>query len=180
MKILLNSLLGFLFVFSALVFNSCKPEKCKNVVCAYSGACEEGLCKCQIGYEGDHCETIVRDKFKGVYSVTEDGTISGFAQYAMSIEIGDKINEVRIKNFYNRYKTEDVIGVCLKDSLFIYPQTMSDGYKIEGSGKIVDTNPLSEHYFQSAILDVTYKITDAANLTDEFGTGGSQPSIWSK
>lgn len=70
MKILLNSLFQSYLFFRHWCLILASQTNVKNVTCAYSGACENGLCKCQIGYEGDHCETIVRDKFKGVYSVT--------------------------------------------------------------------------------------------------------------
>lgn len=180
MKNIIITLLSTLGLFAAVTFNACKKDKCKHVSCAYSGTCKDGKCACQIGYEGEHCETITRDKFKGIYDVNEDGTITGPAQYAISIESGDKIDRVFIKNFQNNF-TENLVGVCFRDTLRIYPQVFSDGRSVEGWATIQDTNPLNQHYYQNAILTFYYKVTDPnLGFINEFGTGGSGPSVWTK
>lgn len=169
-----------LLTFVSVTFYSCKPDKCKQVNCAYSGVCKEGACVCQTGYEGEHCETITRDKFKGIWNVKEDGTVSSVAEYTLSMEKGDKINEVVIKNLQNYLADVKVWGVTYKDTLTIPYQTLSNGYTIEGWGYIVDTNPLNQHYYQHAILTVYYKVTDLLGVVNEYGSGGSQPSVWMK
>lgn len=174
------TLLSTLLFFVGITFNACKTDKCKQVNCAYSGVCKEGTCICQIGYEGEHCETITREKFKGLYAVDEDGTISGTFQYALSVESGAKINEVRIKNLQNYFDTVLVSGVTYLDTLTIPLQTLSNGYQVEGYGYIVDTNPLNQHYYQHAKVTFYYKVTDPLGIVNEYGSGGSQPSIWSK
>lgn len=179
-KTRLFTALTTLFTFFSLAFFSCKTDKCKQVTCAYSGVCKEGVCMCQIGYEGEHCETVTRDKFKGIYNVNEDGTISGVAQYSLSIENGDKINTVVIKNLQNTFKDYLVNATTYLDTLTIPSQMMPDSSVVEGWGYIVDTNPLNQHYYQHAILTVYYKVTDKLGVANEFGSNGSQPSVWSK
>ena len=110
---------------------------------------------CQTGYEGEHCETITREKFKGIWNVNEDGTITPVAQYDISIQNGDKINEVKIINFQNKF-TEPVIAIAYKDTLTVPLQTFSNGYKVEGWATITDTNPLNQHYFQHATMNFYY------------------------
>lgn len=179
MKNIIITALGTILLFFAVAFNSCKEDLCKNVSCAYGGTCKDGSCMCQTGYEGDHCETVTREKFKGIWNVNEDGTITSIAQYAVSIVNGDKINEVKITNFQNNF-IEPVVGVAYKDTLTIPYQVFSNGYKVEGWATITDTNPLNQHYYQHAVMNVYYKVTDNNGFVNEYGTGGSGPSIWSK
>jgi hypothetical protein len=180
MKNILITALTTLAIFAATTFNACKPDKCKQISCAYSGTCKEGVCVCEVGYEGEHCETLTCNKFKGIYDVNEDGTISNVANYSISIESGAKINEVIIKNFQNNF-TENVIAVCYKDTMRINKQTFLDGKTIEGWATIQDSNPLNQHYYQNAILTVYYTVKDPTlGFTNEYGTGGAGPSIWTK
>jgi hypothetical protein len=179
MKKVILAALTTLSVFFAVVLNSCEPDKCKHVNCAYSGTCKDGACVCQTGYEGEHCETITRSKFKGIYNVNEDGTLSSAAQYTISIEDGDQINKVVIKNFQNNF-TESVVGHVYLDTLTIYPQTLSNGKTVEGWAYITDTNPLNQHYYQHAVMSVYYKVTNSIGQVDEYGQNGAGPSIWSK
>lgn len=182
MKGLFVTALATLALFSAVVVESCKPDKCKQVSCAYGGACLDGACSCQTGYEGEHCETITRNKFKGIYNVNENGTLSGAAQYTVSIEDGPKVNQVVIKNFQNLLQESVVTGTVYKDTLWIPLQNFAnDTRSVEGWAYITDTNPLNQHYYQHAIVSVYYKVTNlATSQVNEYGSGGALPSVWSK
>ena len=180
MKKILITTLATLLVLTTVLFNACKPDKCEQVSCAYSGVCKDGNCICQVGYEGEHCETITRDKFKGVWNINEDGTLAPPAQYTTSIEEGAQINEVAIKGFLNFYLAESVRGIAYKDTLTIPNQTMNDGSKIEGWASIIDTNPLTHHYYQTAVMTMYFKVTSSSGQVNEYGTGGSGPSLWTK
>jgi hypothetical protein len=182
MKRIIITALSTLTLFFAFVFNACTPDKCKHVSCAYGGTCKDGTCLCQTGYEGEHCETVTRDKFKGIYNVNEDGALSSAAQYSVSIENGPKINEVLIKNVQNLLQESVATGTVYKDTLTIPLQNFANNTKtIEGWAYLTDTNPLNQHYYQHAIATVYYKITTiATGQIDEFGGNGSGPSIWSK
>lgn len=180
MKRIIITSLATMLVFTAVLFNACKPDKCEQVSCAYGGTCKDGNCLCQVGYEGEHCETITRDKFKGQWNVNEDGTLTPPAQYTTSIENGPVINQVVIKNFENYFKSQDVIGIAYKDTLTIPSQTMADGSVISGWATITDTNPLNQHYYQHAVMTMVYKIVTPAGQVFEYGTGGSGPSLWAK
>ncbi len=183
-KHILLSAIVTLGAFITVTFNACKPELCKNVSCAYSGTCKDGKCLCQIGYEGEHCETVTREKFLGIWDVNEDGTITGPAAYAISITKGDQINEVKIDNFNNIIQGEKVKGTVYKDTLTITSQVINvagiGNFTVEGWATITDTNPLNQHYYQHAIMNFYYKIIDNNNVTNEFGSAGAGPSIWSK
>jgi hypothetical protein len=169
-----------LLIFSGTLFHACKKDKCDQVSCAFGGVCKDGSCLCQTGYEGEHCETITRDKFKGIWNVNEDGTLSPAAQYTTSIENGPAINQVIIKDFQNFYHAETVLGIAYKDTLTIPLQYFSDGSSVEGWATIVDTNPLNQHYYQHAVMTMYYKVTNSMGSVNEYGTGGAGPSIYSK
>ena len=162
------------------MLTSCEEEPCDLVNCAYSGICDAGNCICQVGYEGIHCETIARDKFvdNGIYSVNEDGTLSPQAQYTTSIEEGPQVNQVLLKNFRN--KGFIVTATVSHDTMWIAPQDHG-GYRIEGMGIITGKNPVGRHYYQDAVINITYKTTNLTSMAvDEYGTNGSQPSDWNK
>lgn len=55
--------------------NSCTEDKCKDVTCENGGACLEGVCDCEDGYEGTNCQTETRVAFYGSYSVSS-GTVT--------------------------------------------------------------------------------------------------------
>lgn len=178
-RIILTAL-ATLLIFSITFFEACKPEKCEQVNCAFGGVCKDGNCICQVGYEGEHCETITRDKFKGQWNVNEDGSLSTAAQFTTSIENGAVIDQVFIKNFQNVYKAESVIGIVFKDTLRIPMQVFADGSKVEGWASIVDTNPLNQHYYQHAVMTMYFKVTSPAGQVNEYGSGGAGPSLWAK
>jgi hypothetical protein len=181
MKRILITTLATLLVFTTVLFNACKPEKCAQISCAFGGTCKDGNCVCQVGYEGEHCETITRDKFKGQWNVNEDGTLSSPAQFTASIEDGAMINQVVIKNFQNVFGGENVIGIAYKDTLTIPLQTMADGSKIKGYATIVDTNPLNQHYYQHAVMTMYFEVTNpAGTIVNLYGSGGAGPSLWAK
>src|SRR5690606_34343300 len=140
MKTFLLTAMGVLAIFSTVSMTSCKEDKCKTTVCAYNGVCnEDGSCTCQTGYEGERCETITRDKFKGAWRVTEDGTSSNPAQYAVSVENGAQIDEVKIRNFYNLFDAE-ITAKVKGDTIYIARQTVmvgEDQKTIEGKGYAV-------------------------------------------
>ncbi len=58
------------FSVSIFVIQACKKNKCKDVECFNCGACEEGVCICMEGFEGEQCEDEVRAKYFGAYNMT--------------------------------------------------------------------------------------------------------------
>ena len=57
-----------------LLFVACKKDetsgsdKCKGITCLNGGTCENGSCKCQLGYEGADCGILSRAKVIGTYN----------------------------------------------------------------------------------------------------------------
>ncbi len=46
-----------LLAFGAIVYTSCKKDRCKDLVCQNGGTCNEGFCICAPGYTGTYCQT---------------------------------------------------------------------------------------------------------------------------
>jgi hypothetical protein len=65
--------------------NSCTEDKCKDVTCDNGGACVDGTCECADGYEGTTCQTESRDKIIASFTVSETCSISGNANYTVTI-----------------------------------------------------------------------------------------------
>jgi len=180
MKSFLLTTLSVFALTSAVFLSSCKEDKCKAIVCAYGGTCnDDGSCSCVIGYEGERCETITRDKFKGVWNVTEDGTNSNPQVYAVTVENGNNIDEVLLRNFNNKFNAE-VIAKVKTDTIYISQQEMTAGdgvFMVEGKGYIVPETFYGLH----GKLVLNYKVTASDGSVNDFGTGGGQnPSIWTK
>jgi len=179
LKTIIISALSSILAFSAVTYNSCKPDKCKSIRCAYGGVCKDGNCLCQSGYEGSQCETVVRDKFLGVWSVFESGTLNGQpANYTISIIAGDNITDVKIHNFYN-FLTNDVYAIVKGDSLVINRQSVN-GRTVEGYG-FLDPD---KHYTEHGKFVVHYAVTiDSSGRIDDYGLfpqyGGTE-SLWNK
>lgn len=86
--------------FLGLTLTGCKDE-CKDVVCQNGGTCEEGTCLCVSGYEGENCETEVRAKFIGSYSVSESCQ-SGNYNFNFNITASSaSVTSIIINNFYD-------------------------------------------------------------------------------
>jgi hypothetical protein len=175
LKTILLSALGAIAAFTAVTSTSCTPDKCKAIVCAYGGVCKEGTCICPAGYEGYQCETITRDKFKGVWTVFENGTATNSAQYDVTIEFGASMTEMTIKNFYNKFQN-DLVNIRIKgDSLYIPQQTINN-HEIKGFGHLKD----SKYYGEHAEMEMYYSIKLPDGRVNDFGLNGGDVSVWTK
>jgi len=183
LKSIIYSAVLTLSAFAAVVYTSCKQDKCKAIVCAYGGACVDGVCHCMPGYEGTSCETISRDKFIGFYNVQEQGTISPYRQYPIAIESDPTdVTHVHIKNLYNYFGI--VIGIVSGDVLTI-PNQQLQTKVVVGAGSFSTTQGGSTG--PSSFVTMSYEVIDSASgnkIIDDFGYYGSidhsKPSLWSK
>jgi len=175
-KILIPVLL-ILSAFISIVYMSCNSDKCKTIVCAYGGVCNQGSCICPLGYEGTNCETISNYKFLGNWTVFEKGSSSKAAEYPASI-VDSTLTVVKIINF-NDYFTVPVIAYVNNDTLTI-PNQELQGKLIFGIGYVYSTAT----YGTFAAMSIKYEIIDTAtNSIDDYGYNPadlSMPSLWNK
>ena len=161
--------------FSAVTYTSCSEEKCKAIVCANGSVCNEGGCICPSGYEGARCETVNRDRFKGNWNVSEDGSISAPAQYSIGIVNGSGITDLLITNFRNYYAAP-VKAHIKGDTMYIDQQSVN-GSTIQGIGYLTD----DVYYGLHGKMVVKYSVQPPTGPVDDYGQMGDAPaSIWSK
>jgi len=172
--------IGLMALFLTFTFSSCKEDHCKATVCAYEGICnDDGSCTCLVGYEGERCETISRDKFKGAWTITEKGSISNTANYASTIQNGNAIDEVVIHNFNNKFNSI-VNAKIVNDTMYIPSQTMISGdeeYTVSGKGYVIP----EEFYGLHGKMVLQYKVISSDQSVNNYGSDGKDnPSIWTK
>lgn len=180
MKSFLKSALIATFTLPAMFLASCEEDKCKSIVCANNGVCNsDGSCTCPAGYEGNKCEVVTRDKFKGLWNVVEDGSISSPEIYALTVQNGVDIDQVIIRNF-NNYANSLVVGKVQGDTLHIPLQEMDQEGEIktvEGKGYFI----FEERYDLHGKLIIKYRVIDSDGLVNDYGyRGAGSPSEWVK
>lgn len=67
LSVVFTTLLLFIATTSVVLFDSCTPDPCKDIVCKNGGVCRDGGCKCSDGYEGPFCATKMYEKYVGIY-----------------------------------------------------------------------------------------------------------------
>lgn len=119
--------------FGTVLYTSCNPDPCKDVVCNNGGTCNEGNCVCATGYEGTKCETASRDKFVKTWSASdkEATTTTTVPTYTSAIIGGTGITEIKISKFSDAFFTNDVIATVNGNVATIASQQPdNDGYYV--------------------------------------------------
>lgn len=180
MKSIITKFMLAASVVAGISLSSCKQDKCMSVICANGGECNnDGSCTCAPGYEGERCETATRDKFKGVWDVIEDGTITNPQNYTVSVSNAPEIDQVFINNF-NNFANSEIKAKVIGDTLYIPNQIIEqDGAvkTVEGKGYFV-TEP---YYDLHGVLMVKYRVTDDEGIVNDYGyRGAGDASRWTK
>jgi len=177
-KTILFSAMSTMVAFLAVSYTSCTTDKCKELVCANGGVCNDGVCLCPSGYTGTQCETALRDLLTGIYIVTEKGSLVNAAQYTVTIGNGATVTDIVINNFNNSIPVPITANVS-GDSIYIPTQNVS-GKIITGNGYLTQY----VNYGQSATITMRYKVVDSVTLAEnDYGydpADSSAPSIWNK
>jgi len=177
-KTILITALATITAFISITYVSCNRDRCKTIVCAHGGVCNDGTCVCPSGYEGSNCETVSREKFLGNWTVFEKGSTTLPAQYAVSVQKSTQVTDVVIQNFNNYFQTL-IKAYVVHDTLFI-PNQQYEGKVIHGIGTIYS----NVTYGQFGLIELRYEVVDTAtgDRTDYgyYPQDGSDPSVWNK
>ena len=66
-RIIFSTFVAFCMLSTAIVFNACNADPCKDISCKNGGVCRDGSCKCSDGFEGPFCTVKMYEKFVGVF-----------------------------------------------------------------------------------------------------------------
>lgn len=114
----------FLMVSSAVFFNACTSDPCKNLICKNGGVCRDGRCRCTAGFEGPNCESKMYEKFIGTW----DGTYrcNGLVPDAETVIIAPEEAANRI-SIYNLFAQTTALRATVNvDKVSIESQTIGN------------------------------------------------------
>ncbi len=139
----------------AIIISTTGCDECRNMNCQNSVSCNDGTCNCEFGYEGELCQTLIRESmlgtYVGKYTCEGKGDINGFAYivepfpdenivHKVSVreldeEVG-KLCEIKGSNtFALQYGNEntnylDFVGTINGDSLTITYRSGNADYEV--------------------------------------------------
>ncbi len=152
----MNKIIG-LFAGVLLILSSCNTDECKDVVCGDQGNCVAGICECLAGYEQDVdglCNTEIREKFIGSWTVTDACTASSSSSYTVTTTKNNTILlDLNITNFWDVFNASVVANV--NGSTFNIPRQEpdNDDFFVESVGDATINAALNR-------VNVTFVITD--------------------
>ncbi len=111
-KIIFTTVVIFLLTSTAVVFNACQKDPCKDMICKNNGVCRDGNCKCALGFEGPFCATKMYEKFIGTY----DGyyRCNGLVPKLRTLVVAPEAQANRVA-LYNIFENTDVVMLATVD-----------------------------------------------------------------
>ncbi len=141
--------------FGAVTYTSCTKDQCKDVVCANSGTCLNGICSCPSGFEGNLCQTLSVTKFVKVWNATD--VING-TNLVYTVAIGSGINPTSaiISNSFSDDFFSNTINATVDGNFITIPDQKPDAngdYRVQGSGTYQSNNRILWDYTLTRITD---------------------------
>lgn len=144
-----------LSVLSAVLYTSCNKNKCHNVTCLNQGKCDGGNCVCPVGFEGNRCQTLSRNKFISTYnggdSCQGETVDNHFTQYPVHLlaVLHDSL-ELTLSNLLNDMADSATCTIQSTDSFTFIGSNNSTTFT--GTGKLRnDSLWLNYHVVQGIV-----------------------------
>ncbi|MBX7142800.1 MAG: calcium-binding EGF-like domain-containing protein [Chitinophagales bacterium] len=155
-SILGSTLLAAVAFSTAMFFNACESDPCKDVICQNQGTCVDGTCQCADGYEGTNCETRTADKYAGTWSAVDVCT-SGTWTYAATIAASStEAPKILITNFGGFGSSVVAVATVNGNTMSVPSQTFG-AVSLSGSGTL-SSNGLT--------LSIAYTANDVGGGSD--------------
>lgn len=135
-----------ILVIGAATLLGCNPDPCEEVVCQ-NGACLEGSCACDLGYEGEECQTESRRKFLGIWEVGDICRTTAFV-YAATIGEGTAADALVIDNLNDQNIS---VSAMVTNSEIVLPEQTFGLAVLSGTGGI-DT--------LAGVISIEYRIME--------------------
>lgn len=117
-------------IFSAIFYSACNKNKCHNVLCQNNGVCNSGNCVCPVGFEGNLCQTLTRNKFLFTYNgydLCGDNNLR--TQYSVHfLAVLHDSTEMVITNFLNNVYDSAICTIQSTDSFTFIGSNNSTTY----------------------------------------------------
>ncbi len=124
-KIIFATMVMFFMTTTAVLFNACNQDPCKDIVCKNNGVCRDGDCKCALGFEGPFCATKMYEKYIGTF----DGyyRCNGLVPKLRTLVITPEPQANRVAIYHLFENTDDVmLGTIDVEKITLDPQTVGN------------------------------------------------------
>ena len=141
-------------VFSTVIYSSCsKKDKCEGIQCKNGGTCNDGVCKCPLGYEGANCETASKSKFLGSFTAHDNCPVPDTSRtntnYSVTITTGPTATQVYIINLgASSTNPADALtgNLISKNQIEIEPRVLSNNRTYSGTITYTSAGKLSVNF----------------------------------
>ncbi len=133
-KVIFATVVVFLLSSTAIVFNACNQDPCKDIICKNNGVCRDGVCKCALGFEGPFCATKMYEKFIGTF----DGNYrcNGLEPKLRTLVVAPEPQANRVAIYHIFENTDDVMYATINvEKITLDAQTVGN-YVYSGNGYI--------------------------------------------
>ena len=149
----------------SVVFTSCNPDACKDVVCNNDGVCNDGTCTCEAGFYGESCDLDANSAFVGTWSAREkaNGATTFGTPYPVTVTADASDNKLfYLKDYGNYLCTAGSYNVTASSNNGVDYSIASTacGTNFTGSGSLSTTGTSSQ-------IDGTYTATYGTPTTTD-------------
>jgi hypothetical protein len=150
--------LCFFAITTTVLYSSCEKDSCTDLVCKNGGACAEGFCRCQTGYEGTQCEIMAGTKFAGTFIGNYTCPATNPLLDTVDIWLSQAPNQMK---YVEHSHITDTISGTAQGTDLVFAEQASGNYR-----KFTHAEILGEKI--TVYLEEVYDVTTGAKKTCNF------------